>query len=237
MKSPMLGKKSPWRRISPRLRSAYSSLATPESRELTRFLAIRTNHPDPCQRLLRHRADIGELLLNSLEALVNHPAEVPRGHRDQRQRDQGHQCETGIDGRHHRDGDDEGEGGARGVENRRADHHANRAQIVGRARHQIAGPIRVKERQRQALEVRVEGVADVVLDRTGRADQHAGGVPNRVRPPTTAIPSKSEAYWMSFASVTPADRSSIALFRTQGPPRVMMLVSTTQDSPSANRPR
>ena len=57
------------------------------------------------------------------------------------------------------------------VHHRRADHHADGVQVVGGARHQVAGPVPVEIPERQPLQAGEEGVADVVLDVARRADQ------------------------------------------------------------------
>ena len=72
-----------------------------------------------------------------------------------------------------RDRHDEHQDRVRRVHDRRADHHADGVQVVGRARHQVAGPVRLEVRERQPLQMREEVVAHVVLDVARGADQDA----------------------------------------------------------------
>ena len=112
----------------------------PEALDLERLLSVGTHDADTGQRLLRHRADVGELFLDLLEPMVNRRAEVAD---DDRHKRQGHE-------RQWPSATDRSTPSARspttnvrpvldGVHHRRPDHHAHRAEIVGRARHQIAG--------------------------------------------------------------------------------------------------
>ena len=68
---------------------------------------------------------------------------------------------------------DEHQQRVRRVHDRRADHHAHGVEIVGGARHQVAGPVRLEIRQRQRLQVREEVVPHVVFDVARRADEDA----------------------------------------------------------------
>ena len=72
----------------------------------------------------------------------------------------------------------------RRVHDRRADHHADGIQVVGGARHQVAGPMRLEVGERQLLEVREEVVAHVVF-RSREAPMRMRRVQNRNTPPTT----------------------------------------------------
>ena len=56
------------------------------------------------------------------------------------------------------------------IHDRRADHHADGVQVVGRARHQVAGAARLVVAERHLLQPREEVVPDVVLDVARRAD-------------------------------------------------------------------
>ena len=78
-----------------------------------------------------------------------------------------------VNRRHQDDGHDEHDDGVGRVHHRRADHRADGVQIVGRARHQVAGPPRLIVRERHLLQPGEEGVAQVVFDLPRGADEDA----------------------------------------------------------------
>ena len=73
----MLGKNKPWSAISRRLRRRYSSLARRNRSSSACLLPVGAHDADAGQRFLRDGADLRELRLNLLEALVDRAAEVP----------------------------------------------------------------------------------------------------------------------------------------------------------------
>jgi hypothetical protein len=103
---------------------------------------------------------------------VDGGAEQLHRHGHERQRDQRPQREPRVDRDHDREGHRKRQQRVRRIHDRRADHHPHRVEIVGRARHQVAGAVRLEIRQRQLLQVREEVVAHVVLDVAGGADQN-----------------------------------------------------------------
>ena len=148
-----------------------------EPLDLVRLLVVGAHHAHARQRLLDDGAEVGELFLDRLEALVDGRAEVADADRDERQRQQRHQRQPGVEREHQHDRDDEHQDGVGGVHHRRADHHAHGVEIVGRARHQVAGPPRLVVGERHLLQPREERVADVVLDVARGADED---VPHQV---------------------------------------------------------
>ena len=82
------GRRSPAARSAGDCAAEYSSLRRPEAIDLGRFLPVGAHDADAGQRLLRHRADVRQLRLNLLEALVDRAAEVLHRDRHERQRDQ-----------------------------------------------------------------------------------------------------------------------------------------------------
>ena len=70
--SPMIGKNAPWTRISSRLRRTVLLVGVAEALDLERLLPVGADDADAGQRFLRHRADRRQLLLDLIEAPVNH---------------------------------------------------------------------------------------------------------------------------------------------------------------------
>ena len=66
-----------------------------------------------------------------------------------------------------------GEDRVGGVHDRRPAEHAHGLQVVGGARHQVTGVVRVEERRRLALEVGEEIVAQIELDVAAHRHQSA----------------------------------------------------------------
>ena len=124
------------------------------------FLVVGADHAHPRQRLLDDGAQIGELLLNGFEALVDGRTEVADADRDERQRQQRHQRQARVE-RHI---------STIATTNTRmvlaeyitagADHHAHGVEIVGRARHQVAGPPRLVVGERHLLQPHEERVTE-----------------------------------------------------------------------------
>ena len=136
----------------------------PEAFEFRALLAVGTHHAHARQRLLSNGAHLGELRLDALEPLVDGAAEVVHRDRDERQRDERQQRQPHVDGEHHRQRRDEGQQRIGGVHDRWPDHHPHGVEVVGGARHQVAGAVRLVVRQWQRLQMREELVAHVVLD-------------------------------------------------------------------------
>ena len=71
---------------------------------------------------------------------------------------------SAVDGEHQHDDGDERQHGVRHVHHRRANHHPHGVEIVGRARHEVAGPVAMVVRGLELLQAREEVVAQVELD-------------------------------------------------------------------------
>ena len=115
-------------------------------------------------RLLRDDRDLRERLLNVAEDGMRDAAVAEGGERDQR-RDR--QCdERQLPAVEEKDGaDDDDRQDVLGEEDEPvAEEEAHRLQVDRRARHELAGLAAVVEAERQPEEVRVELVAEVVLD-------------------------------------------------------------------------
>ena len=70
------------------MRCDVLQIGAAESLELARLLPVGADDAHAGERLLRDRAQVGELRLDPLEALVDHAAEVARDERDDRQREE-----------------------------------------------------------------------------------------------------------------------------------------------------
>ena len=93
-------------------------------------------------------------------------------HGHERQRQQRHHRQAGIERGHQHDRHDEHQDRVRRVHDRWSDHHPDRVQIVGRTRHQIAGATGLVVPDRHQLQPCEERVADIEFDVTRRADQN-----------------------------------------------------------------
>ena len=145
-----------------------------ETLDLEGLLSIGADDAHAGQVFLRDRADLGELLLDRQETAVDGSAEVRRRRSTRTASGMSEMIVSrGVDRQHHRDGDDERECGGRRVHDRRADHLPHRPEVVGGARHQVAGAALVEERQLEPLQRGEEVVAKVVLDVARRADDDA----------------------------------------------------------------
>ena len=135
------------------------------------FLRVGADHPHARQILLHPAADIGKHLLDHFEAVVNALAE--QHHRDahQRRRNQADQRELPIHRQHDGDGEHRGEHGLGPVHDARAQHHAHGVQIVGGARHDVAGAIAGVEIGRERHQVREQLIAKIEFDVARNADQ------------------------------------------------------------------
>ena len=142
----------------------------PEPFGLHRLAAIGPHHTNTGERFLHHRAQGGQLGLDPLRLAVDCAAEGLDRDRHEWQRQQRDQGQHGVDRQHQRNRHDEHHGGAGHVHHGGPDHHAHRVQVVGRARHQVAGAVGMEIGQRQPLHPREERVPQVVLEVAGRPD-------------------------------------------------------------------
>ena len=167
-----LGKNADCRRMSPLLRATYSSLARLNRSSSGRFLPVGADDAHAGQRLLDDRAHVRELRLNALEAVVDRAcrssacATVTPGSGMSAMRVSRQSIASMTDNRDHKT-----ERRAREVHDGRADHHADRAEVVGGPGHEIARAVGLEIRERQAFQVRKKRVPQVILDLPGRADK------------------------------------------------------------------
>ena len=172
-----------------------------EPPDLVRFLVIRADDADTGERLLDDRAQIGELRLDGLEAPVNRAAEILHAHRHERQRKQRDERQPRVDRRHQDDRDGKHEDRAGRIHHRRADHHAHGVQIVGRARHQVAGAPGLVVAERHLLQPR-EKCVPMSYSISRDAPMMMRRIRNRNSARTHETPSSSVAYVTSFCRVT-----------------------------------
>ena len=146
-----------------------------ERANLGLFLHVGANQARSGKILLGARGDVGEHSLDALEALVNAAAESLDDDADGRQweecverqpgADRDHECQraSGVDDRVGR------------IHDRGAKQHADRVQIVGGARHDVARAMALVVGIRQAFEAREKIVAQVELDVARDADDDPAG--------------------------------------------------------------
>ena len=211
-KNDMLGKNRPWSAISRRLRRRYSAFDSRKRSSSRASWPIGAHDADAGQRFLHDRADVGQLRLDLLEPLVDGAAEILHRDRHERQRNQRDSsvsrasidsisvsATTNVSSVLDR------------IHDRGPDHHAHGVQIVGGARHQVAGPVRLEDsraaaspgarRSRSACRTRCARDAPMRIRRMQERKHAADEADRRAAAPP---------YSTSFARVTPVVRSSIA---------------------------
>ncbi len=109
-KNAMLGKEEALQHDQAAVAAQVLLVRAPEALDLRRLLPVGAHDAHAGQRLLRDRADLGELRLNLLEPLVDGAAEILHRERHERQRNQRHQRQPRIDRDHHRQRRDERRG-------------------------------------------------------------------------------------------------------------------------------
>ncbi len=135
------------------------------------FLGVGADHAHAREIFLNAAADVGKHLLDDFEAIVDAAAE--QDHRDahQRRRNQAEQRQPPVDRPHDSDQEEGGEERLGEVHDARAQHHADGVQIVGGARHDVAGAVLGVEILRESNDVREQVVAQIVFDVAGHADE------------------------------------------------------------------
>ena len=149
------------------------------------LLRERLDDVDADDRLLAHRRHVGELLLHVAQDGVRDVAVAVGDGDDQRCDRERNERELPLDhekhDHHRRDREDvlEEEDQAEPEE------EADRLQVDGRARHQLASLVAIVEAERQPQQVRIEGLAHVLLDpeRLPARDQPATGHQQRLHDP------------------------------------------------------
>ena len=119
-----------------------------------------------------------------------------------------------------------------------ANHHAHRAEVVGRPRHEVAGTRVLEVAQVHALERGEEVVAEAVLEIGRReAPMMMRRISERGRPAHHAPAGAGDGIRRTLSSVSELRRSSMAYLRSHGPANVSRFVTTTQAKPSRNERR
>ena len=97
-----------------------------------------------------------------------------------------------------------------GVHDGRAEELADGVEVIGGARHDVAGAVGVVEAGRLAFEVGEEVVAEVELDLARGADDDLAGDVEEDRGERGDAARRRRAWWTILASVTPCFMSSMA---------------------------
>ena len=146
------------RRVEDRSRRAL------EHRLAALLLRERLDHVHADDRLLGDRRDVAELLLDVAQHGVRDVA-VAVGDRDDHGRDrQRDQRQPPLDHEQHGHHRDDREDVLEEEDQPEAEEEADRLQVDGRARHQLAGLVAVVEAEREPQQVAVQALAHVLLD-------------------------------------------------------------------------
>ena len=128
------------------------------------LLRERLHDMDADDRLLRHRGDVAELLLDVAQDRVRDVA-VAVGDRDDQRRDrEREEGELPLDHEQHDHHRRDGEDVLEEEDQAEPEEEADRLQVDGGPRHQLARLVTVVEAEREAQQVRVEALAHVLLD-------------------------------------------------------------------------
>ena len=131
---------------------------------LTPFLGERLDDVDADDALLRHRRDVGHLLLDVAQDRVR-DGRVPVGHDHDQRRDRGcRERQAPVRHVHHRGDADDGRDVLEEEDQPVAEEEADSLQVDRRARHQLPRLMPVVEPEREPLKLRVEAVPHVELD-------------------------------------------------------------------------
>ena len=150
------------RRVELALEHALGALG--EARGLGVLLREGLDDAHADDRLLGLRRDVGDALLDVAQHGMR-AARVARGDdRDRRQQDERDQRELPARDDEQRSGGDQRGAVLRDEDEPVAEEHAHGADVARRAREQLAGLVLVVEAERHPLQVRVERLAQVVLD-------------------------------------------------------------------------
>ena len=136
-----------------------------EAVELVLLAGEGLDDADPGDVLLGFRGQLGDPLLDLLQGRPRDPVVARGGEDDQRRRGEGDQRQDRVDRDHH-DGDQGDRQQVLGDEDQPvAEEEADRLQVDGRPRHQLPGLLGVEEAELEPLQVGVEELAQVELDR------------------------------------------------------------------------
>ena len=112
-----------------------------EAADFRFFLRVGAHDAHAGKILLDARGERGQRRLDFLVEVMNGLAKVPYRECHHRRREQNPQREGGRERDHNQDGHDHGDDGRRAVHDPGAEHHADGVEVVGGARHQLAGAI------------------------------------------------------------------------------------------------
>ena len=146
-----------------------------EGGDLGFFLGEGADEARAGEVLLGLGGDVGEHGLDALEAAVDAGAEVLDEDRGHRQRNEGEEGQLGADAIHEGQRGRGEDDGVRAVHDRWAEEHADRVEVVGGARHDVAGAMGVVVAGRLAFEVGEDVVAEVELDLARGSDDDLAG--------------------------------------------------------------
>ncbi len=139
-------------------RSAEAGPHVPLARE-------RLHDPDPRDALLGPGGELADPLLHLLLGGPVPPAVAGRGRDQEGHRDERQEGEERVEEEHRRGREQDREGALAHPDQPIAEEEADRLEIDGRPRHQLPGLLRVEEGELEPLQVLVEALAEVVLDR------------------------------------------------------------------------
>ena len=142
-----------------------------EGVDLGLFLGEGANEAGGGEVLLGLRGDVGEHGLDALEALVDLAAHDLHENAGERQRDEGGEGEHGADAQQEVEREDGEEDGVRAVHDAGTEEHADGVEVVGHARHDVAGAALLVVLGGLLLKLQEEVVAEVEFDVAGDADE------------------------------------------------------------------
>ncbi len=150
----------------------YSRFSRSKQADLRLFACEGADEAHAGVVFLRLRGDIGEAGLDALEACVDAAAEVLHQDAGERHGRQRHQREIGTDAQQEEQREDGKKERVGAVHQARTEQHAHGVQVVGHARHQVAGAIALIEVCILLFQLSEEIVAQIELDIARDADQH-----------------------------------------------------------------
>ncbi len=136
-----------------------------EAVQLVLLAGERLHDPDPGDVLLGLGGQFGDPLLDLLHRRARDPVVAGGGVDDQRGRGQRDQRQPGVDVEHHRAGEDDREDVLGDEDQPVAEEEADRLEVDRRPRHQLPGLLGVEEAELEPLQMGVEELSEVELDR------------------------------------------------------------------------
>ena len=149
----------------------YSRLDCLEGVDLGLFLREGADEAGGGEVFLGLRGDVGEHGLDALEALVDLAAQNLHEDAGERQRGERGQSKHGADAQQEVEREDGEQDGVRAVHDAGAEEHADGVEVVGHARHDVAGAALLVVLGGLLFELQEEIVAEVEFDVAGDADE------------------------------------------------------------------